>query len=132
MRTQDLLSSQLSYITSSSVDCIYHIVITSPGLICLITGTLYLWTAFIHFSLPLPSSSLHDVCKSEHSVVHLKLTQCCQLCLNKTGGKNKSLYSNLWKLFKDWESCLDLLSVKFKNYFLRKLFIIPDHIFCLI
>ena len=39
-------------------------------------------------SLNLLWSSFHDVCESNH-YVHLKLTQCCILCHNWTGRKNK-------------------------------------------
>lgn len=31
--------------------------------------------------------SFHNICKSSDYIIHLKLTQLCQLYLNKTGGK---------------------------------------------
>ena len=52
MRTLQIYSQQFSYITYSSVNCIYMWYITSLVPIYLITGSLYLLTAFIQFFLP--------------------------------------------------------------------------------
>lgn len=58
------------------------------------------WKYFFYFSnfvsmwddrrsLASLQSSVHDVCKSNHDALHLKLLQCCMsIYFSKTGGKN--------------------------------------------